>query len=257
MPGTFEADDFIDLHDNPFEVLAGIQESWRQKDRGGPWSAHRFPVLDLEDIDWHSYDPPAALRKTPDVTSQILLDIVSSSIENIKVQAANEARQKQEEEEQSANAGPGPKLGHNGDEPYLPIIIREERPPTPPPEPEVQSISEAKSSTDYSGRRAEAIKAVARSRSPRLISLPTRPDRGRKLNLRRFFGRANEKSDEAAERARLGDLGRKVMSFSKAEESGNTITWDPATGQYKRLSAPSAQSKPNPVKTPEPPVELV
>lgn len=226
MPGTFEPDDdLIDLRDNHFEILAAIQESWRQKDHSGPWSVHKLPVLDLEGVDWQTYAPPVALRKAPNVTSLILLDLVSKSIENIMTQASEEVRQKQEEEEKRAGAARPSKISLDDGEPYLPIVIREERPPTPPPKPEIQPTSNVKSPSDISVHRAEAVKAELRSPS----------DKGRKLNLRRFFGRATEKGSGTPDSARLQANGRKFLGFVKAEEPRSTISWDPTTGQYKRV----------------------
>ena len=252
MPGTFNPDqsiDIHDIHDTHFQPVAAVQESSGQRDDSSPSSAHKPPVLDIEGVDWQSYAPPEILRKVPNITSQILLDLVTSSIENIKVQASDEVRRKQEEEE---GAGQGSKLRLGGDEPYLPIIIQEERPPTPPPKPEIQTSSEAKSSDSFSSRRTEAIQAMSKSQTPGTISLASRSDKGRKLNFRRFFGRTTEKDDEASDSAMFEAPRRTFSAFSKLEQSASTIVWDPATNQYKRV-----QRKPQVAKASEPPVELV
>jgi hypothetical protein len=253
LPGLLEPGDGTDLRDdNPFETLANIQESWRRKDHDGPWSAHKLPVLDLEGIEWHNYDLPAALRKTPNVTSQILRDIVSSSIENVQVQAAQEARRKREEEEQRASASTSPKPRLNGDEPYLPIIIPEERPPVPPRQPDTESESEPKSSFDHlAGVRAEAVEAVlSKSRSRNSVSFSNKSDKSLKGNLRRFFSRGSEQSDGAADGttvawdptssmykrlpAQSKALGNKATASAKAKKTGTDLVWDPVSSRYKR-----------------------
>ena len=254
LPGLLEPGDGTDLRDdNPFETLANIQESWRRKDHNGPWSAHKLPVLDLEGIGWHDYDLPAALRKTPNVTSQILHDIVALSIENVQVQAAQEARRKrEEEEEQRASASTSPKPRLNGDEPYLPVIIPEERPPEPPRQHDTESESEPKSSFDHlAGARAEAVEAVlSKSRSQSSVTFSNKSDKSLKGNLRRFFSRGSEQSNEAAGGATVAwdptssmykrlpaqskVLGNTTTASAKAKKTGTDLVWDPVSSRYKR-----------------------
>ncbi len=62
-----------------------------------------------EEVDWTKYDPPQALSKTPNVTSEILLEVVESSIQNVKNQIIIEeqARKEQEEEARAAEGSGG------------------------------------------------------------------------------------------------------------------------------------------------------
>ncbi len=278
MPGTFESGEPIDQNENPFELLIAIQESWRQRDHGQPWSTHKLPVLNLAGISWHDYNAPAALYKTPNVTSQILRDIVASSIDNIKEQAVQAAERRREEEQQQAE---GTKLKNTEAEPYLPIIIRA-RPPTPPPEPEAHheldagiSSGQPKDSDEWSTRRAELIHAVSNSQSP---EPSVRSDKSRKSKFRKLFGRSGEKPEKvpmvwdpatsryrpapktSVDRGQPTPVSRRGTGSSKATgDMGTTVTWDPTTGQYKRRSLQSNLSPTTSVPTQpvEPVIELV
>ncbi|UNI15120.1 hypothetical protein JDV02_001686 [Purpureocillium takamizusanense] len=126
--------EYVDYFDDPFAVLEQLQNRWRSKDRRGEtaWSAENLPDVDLTDVDWHRYEPPASLSKTPNVTCQILLDIVASSIDVVRERNASEDRQRQDDEDRrkvaEEEAAHRARHGSDYSEPYLPIIIRPEHP---------------------------------------------------------------------------------------------------------------------------------
>ncbi|KAL6872613.1 hypothetical protein HDV57DRAFT_253275 [Trichoderma longibrachiatum] len=114
-------DDCIDFYENPYTALGKFQDAEEHRETGSPVATAE---RDIHGIDWQESEPPTALRKTPSVTSQILLDIVFSSIENVKARvaeeqhlkkvAAEEAARQTSEEKDSKTKGKGP---------YLPIVI--------------------------------------------------------------------------------------------------------------------------------------
>lgn len=213
MPGSFDAQDYADIHDDPFEVLAQVQEAWRKRDPPTPWSASNLPELDVASSKWYAHEIPAALTRTPGVTDDLLLGIVQSSIDNIKALASeeNERRAQEEEEEQLEKENGEAKVKRllgTDDEPYLPIIIVDE---SAAKQPEVEvgellgpiepdwdpresyastNISTASNSVtdEISARRADAVRAVRQGL-----------DKAKALGLRkRLFNRGGDKTDKTS-----------------------------------------------------------
>lgn len=224
MPGSFNPGDYIDFHDNPFEVNYDLPDPWQGQDREAPWSSGNLPELDLEGVEWFNYGPPAVLSKAPNVTSEILQNLIQTSIETVRAAAQEEKRRREEEKtekERRTSAEQAPKPG-DGEEPYLPIIIPVEKPvekplPTPPPEPDFAG-SDIRPSDEYSPsnlRRAEALK-VARSRSPGSIRSAVSSEKVGKLKLRRILGWSSEKGDGNAERKTRGGVARKLLAGSSS-----------------------------------------
>lgn len=218
VPGSFEPQDYLDLHEDPFEVLAQLQEAWRSREQPVPWSAANLPEWDLAGVNWHSYEPPSALQRTPGVTSEDLLGIVSASIESVKARATEEnqrvAREKEEAESRAlAAANESKEAQKRSKENYLPIIIIDEPSPEheakhvdlqPSDEPHSDSKEEEDGSvvnsassvdqagattTDVATRRAEAVRAVTQEAA-----------RFRALGLRkRLFQRSSHKAEASSE----------------------------------------------------------
>ncbi|KAF7559691.1 hypothetical protein G7046_g4460 [Stylonectria norvegica] len=183
MPGTFDAGDFIDFYENPFETLEGLQAAFRDKEPPESWATNNLDVSpdELGDVDWHKYDPPASLRKTPNVTSQILLDIIWPAIDNVKARIAEEDRLKRLEEERSLSDKDATKPG-KGKEPYLPIIIAPDKPVQEDAVDE-ESVKPRASIVSQSGSPFTGAGADA----------TTKPEKRRKFALRRLFQRNTTK----------------------------------------------------------------
>ncbi|PNY26889.1 tRNA-dihydrouridine(20a/20b) synthase [NAD(P)+]-like protein, partial [Tolypocladium capitatum] len=199
MPASFGPKGFVDFYDDPFAALEQIQDTWRSRDREAPWSTDKLSHLDLGDVDWHKYGPPAMLQKAPNVTSQILLDIVAASIDNVKARIAEEDRQRLEEDEQrraaEAEAARRPRNG-KGPGPYLPIIIV---PDEPPPEAAPEAADDAPvpaRTTD--GSRAEAHGSGAVPPGTSAATFAAKVEKRRKFALRRLFHRSTEKGESSS-----------------------------------------------------------
>lgn len=194
MPGSFSPEDFVDFYDDPFAALEQIQDTWRSKDREAPWSTDKLSDLDLGDVDWHKYGPPAMLKRAPNVTSQILLDIVAASIDNVKARIAEEDRQREAEEEQrraaeeeaarQARNGKGP-------EPYLPIIMVLDEPPA-------EAASDAPGQAQTADSQAEASGSEPAPPSTSAAVFAAKVEKRRKFALRRLFHRSTEKGESSS-----------------------------------------------------------
>ncbi|KAF5004643.1 hypothetical protein FDECE_8881 [Fusarium decemcellulare] len=219
MPGAFGPEDYIDFYENPFETLEEIQTAW--DDRGPPvsWSVKNLSGVDVTNIDWHKYNPPAALRKAPNITSQVLLDVLWSSLENVKTRNLEEDRQKKEKEEQRkiAESDKG-----KGKEPYLPIII--------PAETTIQ--------IDDSTPRASVIShsdSTVTITNPEVV-LKAKANKKRLFALRRLFQRSHEKGESSAAGAALGSLRDQGDSVEKFSTRFHRITKSIPEGEVECVS---------------------
>lgn len=116
-------EDCIDFYDNPYTALGKLQDAKKDNGIGSSVTTEKPPDSDFDDVDWQGYEPPTALRKTINITSPILLDLVFSSIENVKRRVAEERRLKKEAAEKAARRAAQEKDKAKGKEPYLPIVI--------------------------------------------------------------------------------------------------------------------------------------
>ncbi|KND90195.1 tRNA-dihydrouridine(20a/20b) synthase [NAD(P)+]-like protein [Tolypocladium ophioglossoides CBS 100239] len=194
VPRSFSPEDVIDFYDNPFATLEQLRDTWRSKDRDAPWSTDKLSDLDLGDVDWHKYGPPAMLRKAPNVTSQILLDIVAASIDNVKARIVEEDRQRLEEERRRATEEEAVRQARNGKgpEPYLPIIIVPDEPP-----PEAANDAPVPAQTT-NGSRAEANGSGSVPPSTSAAAFAAKVEKRRKFALRRLFHRSPEKGESSS-----------------------------------------------------------
>ncbi|OPB37051.1 hypothetical protein A0O28_0039630 [Trichoderma guizhouense] len=230
-------EDCIDFYENPYTALGKLQDAVKRKSQQleSPISTSTEKPADgdINGIDWHEYDPPAALRKTPNVTSQILLDIVFTSIENVKTRIGKEQRLKKEAAEEAARRTAEEKQKAKGKEPYLPIFIPPENPPA-----------------ESSGTRVKDSKDLVMSGAvPDFVLLgppgvPIKEEKRRKFALRNLFQRSPEGGESsAAGRAREAlqhKLETKIMSV------------DPKSADPKTLEAIAALKKTRLFKTADP-----
>ncbi|KAM0254808.1 hypothetical protein ACHAQJ_006407 [Trichoderma viride] len=123
MSASLGPDDCINYYENPYTALGKLQDASKGKELESPVSKDESADGDINGVDWHKYHVPTALRKIPNVTSQILLDIVFTSIENVKARIDEEQRLKKEAAEEAERRIAEEKLNGKGREPYLPIVI--------------------------------------------------------------------------------------------------------------------------------------
>ena len=188
MPGSFLDEDAEDMFSRSFETLEELQNEWARKEEVRPVSTEPAQVEELElgDVDWHKFSPPEALFKAPGITAEILLGIISSSVENVKQRIAELDRMQEEEEDRRKKAEKEAAEKDKSEEPYLPIIIPPSRPPTPPsPKTDVAS-----------GKQPEHIVPAPAPASPP----STNDERASKSRfaLRRLFQRHSEGSGESS-----------------------------------------------------------
>lgn len=221
MPGSFTPEDYIDFYENRFDDLENLQAAWRDREALVSWSTNNLSDVDVADVDWYKYNPPAALRKATHITSQVLLDIVWSSIENVKTQAAEHHRQRREEKEQSKLAEDTAKKLDKGKGPYLPIIIPQDK-----PQPELDDRTPRHSIISLSGSTSTVTTA----------DVPSKPGKRRKFALRKFFQRSHDKGESSSTGSTLEAL-RKIYesrqvnrnptsdatAVSKAESLGELV----------------------------------
>lgn len=218
MPGTFDAEDFIDFYKSPFEILEELQTAYREKE-AVPWSIQNLPEVDIGDVDWHKYAPPASLKRAPNITNQILLDIISSSIENVKARVAKEDLDKQKAKETLAEDGNDDSKPGNGKgkEPYLPVIVPVER-----------HLINGTDDKEVVGERA----STSLSDSTSIPSLE-KTEKRRRFALRRLFQRNRESGESSTAGSARESL---RQQYETHQENGNTDASKGGPDQMSLLS---------------------
>lgn len=189
-------DDSITLYENPYTALDKLQDASKDKEIESSG--------DVNGVDWRKYEPPAALRKAPTVKSQILLDIIFSSIENVKTRVEEEERLQKEASEEAERRTAEEKHRAKGKEPYLPVIIPMEDSP-------------AESSSNINAKRTVTPRAASDFKMSGGSGLPSKGEKRRKFGLRNIFQRSPEGGEtSAAGRSREAlrhKLEAKILSF--------------------------------------------
>ncbi|KAM0459055.1 hypothetical protein ACHAPV_004628 [Trichoderma viride] len=190
-------DDSITLYENPYTALEKLQDASKGKEIESSG--------DVNGVDWRKYEPPAALRKTPTIKSQILLDIIFSSIENVKSRVEEEERLQKEVAEENERRTAEERQMAKGKEPYLPIIIPTEDSPA------------ESSSSNINTRRTVAPSTASDFTMSGGNGLPAKAEKRRKFGLRNIFQRSPEGGEtSAAGRSREAlrhKLETKILSF--------------------------------------------
>ncbi|CAG9939257.1 unnamed protein product [Clonostachys rosea f. rosea IK726] len=226
MPGTYEPTDFEDLESNPFELLTQFQDEWRNRERPDAWSTKNLTALDLTDVDWQAYNPPASVFNLSGVDSQLLAKIIHTSVENVNARSAHERGQRLEIEELRAAAEKQAAQKPKEIE-YLPIII-------PPERPEPSDVDSIAGSENASIARMQAINALNDGgRRPSQASSMTDPSsksiKGRKGRFRKLLDRVGD-FGETGSSGRLGLLpplppsdlvGENALPFPNSLQSGS------------------------------------
>ncbi|KAF4454358.1 putative E3 ubiquitin-protein ligase ARI9 [Fusarium austroafricanum] len=212
MPGSFSPEDYIDFYENPFESLDGLEPGGEKREPRVSWALKDLPDLDITDLDWHKYGPPNALKKAPNITSPILLDIIQSSLKNIKARNIEEDRQRKESEEKQV-------VEENGKgkdkEPYLPVII-----------PGENHVEETTSKVEASSPAPKVRKEILMTTfGPSVITkADAKANKKRLFALRRFFQRSYEKGESSATGAALGALREEATEASQVREGFSRLT---------------------------------
>ncbi|GFP56304.1 probable E3 ubiquitin-protein ligase ARI9 [Trichoderma asperellum] len=170
-------DDSITLYENPYTALDKLQDASKDKEIESSG--------DVNSVDWRKYEPPAALRKAPTIKSQILLDIIFSSIENVKTRVEEEERLLKEATEEAERRTAEEKHKAKGKEPYLPVIIPIEDSP-------------AESSSNINAKRAVTPRAASDFMMSGGNGLPVKGEKRRKFGLRNIFQRSPEGGETSA-----------------------------------------------------------
>ncbi|KAF5659699.1 e3 ubiquitin ligase ARI9 [Fusarium heterosporum] len=198
MPGAFGPEDYIDFYDNPRAIVEKPESTCEKRKPGVSWSINNLPSVDVDGLDWHKHDPPKALRKAPNITSQVLLDILQSSLENVQARNIEQDRQKEELEEQrkieESDKG-------KSKEPYLPVII--------PADDHVikNEIRYLNDDTAQISPKAQPKMILMTTFGPSAVTKTDAKANKKRLSaLRRFFQRSNEKGESSATGAALGVL---------------------------------------------------
>lgn len=170
-------DDSITLYENPYTALEKLQDASKGKEIES--------AGDVNGVDWRKYEPPAALRKAPAIKSQILLDIIFSSIENVKSRVEEEERLLKEAAEEAERRTAEEKQKAKGKEPYLPVIIPIED-------------SSAESSSNINTKRTAAPSTASDFMMSGGNGLPAKAEKRRKFGLRNIFQRSPEGGETSA-----------------------------------------------------------
>ncbi|KAL7936877.1 hypothetical protein V8C35DRAFT_277386 [Trichoderma chlorosporum] len=230
-------EDCINFYENPYTALGKLQDAGKSKQLESPVSTEKPAENEIDHeingvVDWQEYEPPAALRKAPNVTSQILLDIIDTSIENVKTRVGEEQRQKKEAAAEAARRTAEEKQKAKGKELYLPIII-------PSKETPVESGLRVKNSKDL----------VMSGAVPDFIlvgppGLPAKEEKRRRFALRHLFHRHPERGESSAAGRALEALHHKLET--------KIMSVDPKSADAKTLEIIAALKKTKLFKTVDP-----
>lgn len=190
--------DYIEFYGDPFNIVSTSgPKPWKGKgvDRPVRGTEGQAAAGTDNEADWTGFEPPDALRLAPSVTSDILLEIVASSIDIVKARAAEEHRVKRQQSnarrqrEEALRLETERALPKNT-EPYLPIII--------PSEPETPEQSEGAATFDDFLHLDALGSRQGPSKGASLIVLsPLTAKKGPKFNLNRLLRKKRATKDMA------------------------------------------------------------
>jgi hypothetical protein len=223
-------DDCINFYENPYTALGKLQDASKGKELESPVLKDEPVGGDINGVDWHKYDPPTALRKTPNVTSQILLDIIFTSIDNVKARVDEEQRLKKEAAEEAERRTAEEKLKAKGKEPYLPIVI-----------PIEESSAESSNINTKSTATPMAVPDFMMSGGS---GLPAKEEKRRKFALRSIFHRSPEGGESSAAGRTREVLRHKLET--------RILSFDPKSADPKTQEAIAALRKSKLFKTMDP-----
>lgn len=212
MPGSFTPEDYIDFYESPFEDLENIQTAWKDRDMAMPWSTNNLDEVDVTDISWHEYKPPAALNRAPNVTSQVLQDILYSSVENVRTRAVEELQKQLQEDERRRRDNDNKGKGKG---PYLPIIVPEDK--------SESSQSRVKDGDDDTTPR---LSSVSQTPSSTLVDPRAKPEKRRMFAFRKLFHRSHEKGESSATGSAIESL-RRIYDRSNSHVSQADVKAEP------------------------------
>ncbi|KAH6690404.1 hypothetical protein F5X68DRAFT_259846 [Plectosphaerella plurivora] len=182
--------DFIDFYGDPSNTVSTTtQRQWKGKGRLIPRKAIPPPAKVDTQGDLTKYDIPDALASHPAIDSELLIEVVTSSIERVRARVTEEETLKREqsisrrqrEEQDGEQLNPETSNG----EPYLPINIPEKR---------LATGAEAETNSYVPNRAFLSTNGEGSSTGAGLILFPQVKARtGTKFKLSRLFKRREEK----------------------------------------------------------------
>lgn len=248
MPGSFDAqpdtralidDELHGINWSPvqqmIEPISFIGSMDKTKDVVISPAAEKLPELRPDVVDWRRYDPPAALRKAPNITSHVLLEILQSSVDkvrqvsNAEIHEEDVAKERALEEELASEREEKQKQKR----PYLPIILVEDTTvletawteprssqdwPLPRVAPEVSQPHDISTMAEDSRRsRGSAMYSQITSG---LVVLPgsLRVTKTRDSAIRRLFKRSTEKGESSADGSARESLLQRLMDTKGAND---------------------------------------
>lgn len=130
MTATVVPTERLDVYEDPYAVLEGLQDAWRARQNDPQISRDDASDINTGEIEWRSYAPPAALKGLQGIDSDLLKEIFTTSVDNLQARAVEELKQEETAAaEQRVTDERLAKEAEKGKAPYLPIIIAEEKPP--------------------------------------------------------------------------------------------------------------------------------
>lgn len=249
--------DYIDFYGDPFNVVStAAPQPWKGKGKLILRKDVPTVVKTDENVDWTKYDPPDALRTAPTVTSDILLQLITSSIDKVKTRVAEEDRVKRQQsnarrqrEEALRREAEEALSSTKGKEPYLPIIIPEE-PPTPEEPKSADATFDDFLHSDLSGNGEGSS-----SGAPLIVFQPAKPKKNHRFKFARLLGRKKSDSKDRVTALMAADLHRNSIYGNPYENILSTTTSNVSRGT---LESGTLAPVPEPQPEPEPaPVEQV
>ncbi|GKT48046.1 putative efflux pump gsfJ [Colletotrichum spaethianum] len=185
----FYGDPFVTLHDFEDRVkLLEINKERKEDTPSNELEPETATVKADDEVDWSRYNPPAALKTAPNITNDVLLEVLQTSIENIQARVAEENQVRQLEEEarrREAEANMAQEASSRRSEPYLPIIIT----PDDPEPPESHSSGNQQNTKLF----PELMGSSDGRSATGLIVLPFQPKKKSRFALTRILQRIGEK----------------------------------------------------------------
>ncbi|KAK0383209.1 hypothetical protein NLU13_9122 [Sarocladium strictum] len=257
MPGSFFSHEELlaqidnEVFHNPWDSSKGVVDHVstleRIQDLVATAAESEQQEVQWDDVDWRKFEPPPALRKTANITSHILLDIVQSSIDRVRERAREERRQElMAEEQRLLEELEQLKAKQKGKEPYLPILMVQDKPLPGLPRSSrsgVQSSSQQRpalqptASSDPIASRSSDDKSLPSLPAAGLVVLPgsQRIHKPRESAIRRLFKRSTERGESSAQgSAREGLLQRLMEPKAGSSSASEEQKTDDAVAKLKR-----------------------
>ncbi|KAH8177654.1 IBR domain, a half RING-finger domain-containing protein [Sarocladium implicatum] len=277
MPGSFDVQEDIltlidseiqDIQWNPVrDIFESNSTMARAEDVITSSGVDIAPKSESEELDWRRYDPPAALRKAPNITSHVLLEIIQSSVDKVRRSTSDELREEDAKTQQALEAelASAREQKQRVNEPYLPIIVVEDttilRPSSsgegsnqdgPLPRQSSGASQLPCSDTKIEDPISSPDSPTEVRSAPGLIILPgsERVHKSRESAIRRLFKRSTDKGESSADGSARESLLQRLMDT----KGDNDLT---TTEQKTDFAVAKLKRRLRSAQTPEPLRECV